>query len=151
MNPLNEEFTKIYFYATAGLRLIPPKEAEILLDYIRMIIEQTVFIFEKANVRIIEGDEEGIALWFAINYLENNLNGSDRTLGVHDLGGGNSSFSFFFFFHFLLFFKHQHKSVFHPKGILMKIHLSSTEIKNIIYMYSLFLKFLLSHHFNKNK
>ena len=116
MNPLNEEFTKIYFYATAGLRLIPPKEAEILLDYIRMIIEQTVFIFEKANVRIIEGDEEGIALWFAINYLENNLNGSDRTLGVHDLGGGNSSFSFFFFFSFSSIFQASTQICFSSKG-----------------------------------
>ena len=107
---LNEHLTEkektkipLYLFATAGLRSIDPKDAEKILQYLREIFTDSKFYFKRDFARIIDGSEEGVFMWLAVNEIFGNFDHGDNFLGTHDQGGGfffkmQCSFDFFFFF-----------------------------------------------------
>lgn len=68
--------TPLVLKATAGLRLLKPIEAENLLNAVREVISCSGFLTIKNAVEIMDGDDEGIYSWLAINTL----------LGIHQFG-----------------------------------------------------------------
>ncbi|KAF9053130.1 nucleoside phosphatase family-domain-containing protein [Panaeolus papilionaceus] len=98
--------TPIFLLATAGMRLLPPKQqAQILHETCRYFIKHSNFKIDDpsslgpcgSNVRIITGEEEGLFGWIAVNYLMDGFSGShqDRTTyGFLDMGGASTQIAF---------------------------------------------------------
>jgi len=61
--------TPLVLRATAGLRLLPDNEADILLDAVRDEFKHSGFLVDQDAVEIMDGTDEGIYSWFTINFL----------------------------------------------------------------------------------
>lgn len=82
--------TTVELRATAGLRLLPGKEADGLLDAVRAKLKGYPFSFNDDSVSIMDGAEEGAFQWLTMNYLLGNLDGDlSDTVATVDLGGGS--------------------------------------------------------------
>ena len=75
--------------ATAGLRLLPGKQAEDLLNAVRGLFGKYSFHLPPNPVAIMDGLDEGKFGWIAVNYLLNRLGPAHDqfTVGTIDLGG----------------------------------------------------------------
>ncbi|XP_063295043.1 nucleoside diphosphate phosphatase ENTPD5 [Pelobates fuscus] len=85
--------TPVIFKATAGLRLLPEHQAEALLSEVRRILRKSPFLVPDDSVSIMDGTDEGILAWIAVNFLTGRLNGH-HTVGIIDLGGGSTQVTF---------------------------------------------------------
>ena len=82
--------TKIYVYATAGMRLLPiDTQEKILSDLVKELEKQTKFIVKKKNIKVITGDDEGRFLWLALNQIISKFE-DDSTVGALDYGGASA-------------------------------------------------------------
>ncbi|UYV62412.1 ENTPD4 [Cordylochernes scorpioides] len=91
--------TPLFILATAGMRLLPASQQEALLGTVRTgIAANSTFLFSPEHVEIISGEQEGLYLWVALNYIMGRLNhdhpavpggGVTPTLGVLELGGAS--------------------------------------------------------------
>ncbi|KAH6908318.1 nucleoside-diphosphatase [Coprinopsis sp. MPI-PUGE-AT-0042] len=98
--------TPIFLLATAGMRLLPPRDqARVLQETCRFLITHTNFKIDNpsaagpcgSSVRIITGEEEGLFGWIAVNYLMNGFTGSSQdrtTYGFLDMGGASTQIAF---------------------------------------------------------
>jgi len=82
----------LYVRATAGLRLLPARQAESVLEVVsRALSNRTLCPFSFAGARVISGEEEALFGWLAINHL---LGRFDRVpwdpVGWLDLGGASA-------------------------------------------------------------
>jgi hypothetical protein len=97
--------------ATAGLRLLPGKQADDILDAVRLRLrEKYPFVVEPRNgVTVLDGQSEGAFAWLTLNYLLGHLGKpAGETVAAIDLGEFSGvlpappspvpSFFFFFFF-----------------------------------------------------
>ncbi|XP_059374784.1 ectonucleoside triphosphate diphosphohydrolase 6-like isoform X3 [Carassius carassius] len=81
--------------ATAGLRLLPGEKATILLDKVREVFSESLFLYRPDSVSIMDGTDEGMSAWITINFLAGGLHGTDTpTVGMLDLGGGSTQITF---------------------------------------------------------
>uniref|UniRef100_A0A8C1UTL7 nucleoside diphosphate phosphatase n=1 Tax=Cyprinus carpio TaxID=7962 RepID=A0A8C1UTL7_CYPCA len=55
--------------ATAGLRLLPGEKATILLDKVREVFSESLFLYRPDSVSIMDGTDEGMSAWITINFL----------------------------------------------------------------------------------
>jgi guanosine-diphosphatase len=101
--------TPIAVKATAGLRLLPGKQAEDIINQVRKMLE-TEYPFPIADgknsdgsrafkgVEIMEGKDEGVFAWITVNYLLDRIgsssSGRSETAAVMDLGGGSTQIVF---------------------------------------------------------
>ena len=104
--PSLQKDTPLFLLATAGMRLLPPqKQAEILLETCRFLVNHSYFKIEEpsavgpcgSSVRIITGEEEGLFGWIAVNYLMDGFSGSSlnpTTYGFLDMGGASTQIAF---------------------------------------------------------
>lgn len=88
------------------MRLLPPnKQAEILLETCRFLVNHSYFKIEEqsavgpcgSSVRIITGEEEGLFGWIAVNYLMDGFSGPSldhTTYGFLDMGGASTQIAF---------------------------------------------------------
>ena len=82
-----------YIYATAGMRLAPPSQAEKL--YPELTGDLVADGFKTVSVKTITGKMEGVYDWIALNYLKNTLaSPSKNTFGVLDMGGASTEIAF---------------------------------------------------------
>lgn len=85
--------TPIMVQSTAGLRLLPPAQAEAILETVRNEVSSWGFKFDRAQARIISGAEEGLNGWIATNYLKGVFDKEDLkeedTFGVIEMGGAS--------------------------------------------------------------
>lgn len=84
--------TPIVLKATAGLRLLPGKKSQIILDQVKQLFASSLFRkLGKNAVSIMDGDNEGIYGWLSVNYLSSKLESSkrDEMYSALDLGGGS--------------------------------------------------------------
>lgn len=88
------EKTPLVLKATAGLRLLPAKKAENLLNAIKTYFKQTPFLTTDNSVSILDGTDEGIFSWFTVNFLLERLNDSPKSVAALDLGGGSTQVTF---------------------------------------------------------
>ncbi|XP_016308997.1 ectonucleoside triphosphate diphosphohydrolase 6-like isoform X3 [Sinocyclocheilus anshuiensis] len=81
--------------ATAGLRLLPGEKATILLDKVREVFSECLFLYRPDSVSIMDGTDEGMSAWITINFLLGVLHGTETpTVGMLDLGGGSTQITF---------------------------------------------------------
>ena len=82
--------TPIMVGATAGLRLLPDGKADLILEEVRRYLSKYPFRFDKGDVKILSGVDEGAFAWLTLNYLLGNL-GLEYfdTVAAIDLGGGS--------------------------------------------------------------
>lgn len=64
--------TPLVLKATAGLRLLKGAEADNLLNAVRGVFHKSGYMISGNAVEIMDGTDEGIFSWFAINYLLGN-------------------------------------------------------------------------------
>lgn len=101
--------TPVAVKATAGLRLLPGKQAEDVIKAVRHMLELE-YPFPIADgknadgskaskgVEIMDGKDEGVFAWITVNYLLNRIGSSSpdklETAAVMDLGGGSTQIVF---------------------------------------------------------
>ena len=68
--------TPLYFFATAGLRLLPGHQAEDLLQEVRSLLRQ--YPFNTKVVEIMKGEDEGALQWLSINFLHGAISLSQK-------------------------------------------------------------------------
>jgi len=98
--------TPLFLLATAGMRLLSPKEqAQILQETCRFLSRHSNFKIDDpsdagpcgSSVRIITGEEEGLFGWIAVNYLMDGFSSSSderTTYGFLDMGGASTQIAF---------------------------------------------------------
>ncbi|XP_031438063.1 ectonucleoside triphosphate diphosphohydrolase 5-like isoform X2 [Clupea harengus] len=87
--------TPVVLRATAGLRLLPPKKAQALLDQVQDAFDESPFLVPEDSVTIMNGTSEGILAWVTVNYLTGHLQAKSKTTaGILDLGGGSTQITF---------------------------------------------------------
>lgn len=97
--------TPLFLHATAGMRLLPPKEQAPILENVCEYLQTNSDFYVphcKSHVNIIDGDTEGLYGWLSINYLigsfdwpEEHIHGNDHyTYGLLDMGGASTQVVF---------------------------------------------------------
>lgn len=97
--------TPIFVLSTAGMRLLPSKQRQALLDETcRSIAANSRFIVSpcSSHVQLIDGATEGVYGWIALNYLMGTFNGYDSrtpggapaSIGFMDMGGASTQIAF---------------------------------------------------------
>lgn len=79
----------VYFYATAGMRLLPQtKQKRLYNELKKWFIQQDEWQLKEAKT--ITGHEEGLYDWLSVNYRLGTFNADDNsTTGVMDIGGAS--------------------------------------------------------------
>lgn len=88
--------TPLFLYATAGMRLLPPKQRDdVLAEVCRFFRANYKFYLPDCNqhIQVISGEWEGIYGWVAINQLMGGF-ASGETLGFLDMGGASTQITF---------------------------------------------------------
>lgn len=84
--------TPVYLLGTAGLRRLEDDERERVLGACREVLARSPFRFENSYARVIDGKDEGMYGWAALNAAEGKLGvvGKEaETIGALDLGGSS--------------------------------------------------------------
>lgn len=81
----------ISFYATAGLRMTGEPIAQAILGNVKTLSEKYPFPIE--TIEIMDGKDEGVYAWIALNYLLDTIEGIE-TVAIMDLGGGSTQLVF---------------------------------------------------------
>ncbi|KZV96215.1 hypothetical protein EXIGLDRAFT_671419 [Exidia glandulosa HHB12029] len=99
--------TPLFLLATAGMRLLPKKQQDALLDAACKFLRfHSHFRIDGpselgpcgSSIRIISGEEEGLFGWIAVNYLMDGFDGTtsedQTTYGFLDMGGASTQIAF---------------------------------------------------------
>lgn len=86
-----------HIYGTAGMRLLPEAKQKRIYNKLMNIVNNN-FSYHMLpaaphNVKTISGKEEAVYDWLSVNYLDNQLAGSE-TVGVMDMGGASTQIAF---------------------------------------------------------
>ncbi|KAF7831555.1 putative apyrase 6 [Senna tora] len=80
--------TKIQLMATQELESLSVEVREKMLDSCRKVLWSSGFLFKDEWARVIQGEEQGISSWVAVNYALGNLGREPQeTTGIVELGG----------------------------------------------------------------
>lgn len=85
--------TPLIVRATAGLRLLPAKHANDLIESAKTAIKKLGYHIGPNAVTIMDGADEGIFIWYTVNLLHDHLN-TVKTLAALDLGGGSTQITY---------------------------------------------------------
>lgn len=91
-NSLKYEHIDFYAFGTAGLRIISPYRRGMLLDTLEGIAKKKGFA--TVYTSLLEGHEEGLFDWIAVNYAEGTFTNSQGTYCILDLGGGSAEIAY---------------------------------------------------------
>ncbi|EGV60025.1 hypothetical protein CANTEDRAFT_126815 [Yamadazyma tenuis ATCC 10573] len=95
--------TPIFVLATAGMRLLTPKDQKKLLSQTCLELKKnSKFVIHNCgdHIQIIDGETEGIYGWVGLNYLMNQLENYDgkdaahESIGFMDMGGASTQIAF---------------------------------------------------------
>ena len=101
---------RIYFRATAGMRLLETENRSRILGVVRELFSDNSFCpfyFEPEQARTLSGEEEAIYDWLGVNFLSSNgemlrdsqgsgtVTSPRYTFGALDLGGASTQISFY--------------------------------------------------------
>lgn len=79
----------VYFYSTAGMRLLSKKQQENINQMVTEWFDKQYY-WRLISARTISGKEEGIFAWLATNYDLNLLNQTEKPLvGIMEIGGAS--------------------------------------------------------------
>ncbi|WP_448215262.1 hypothetical protein [Endozoicomonas sp. 2B-B] len=88
-----ENINSIYFYSTAGMRVIRPQKRAALNDKIEKWLKEN-FLSATIEVATITGRKEGLYAWLALNYDNPRIKLQGDTVGVLDLGGASTQIAY---------------------------------------------------------
>jgi hypothetical protein len=83
----------VYFYATAGMRLLPYSKQKELYSFANVWFANHTN-WELIQAKTITGSEEGLFGWLAVNYQLGTLKEEGKAVGVLDTGGASVQISF---------------------------------------------------------
>lgn len=84
----------LYFYATAGMRLLPSQKQESYYHYLKQWFSNQSQ-WQLISAKTISGSDEGVLGWLAVNYELGTLASSEKPLvGVLDTGGASVQVTF---------------------------------------------------------
>lgn len=95
-----QKCTPVEVKATAGLRLLPGREGEAILEEVRVRLESDYpFAVSKDDhaIEIMDGKDEGVYAWITANYLLGKIGAGSpdaETMAVMDLGGASTQIVF---------------------------------------------------------
>lgn len=94
LNDAPEHHLPLYFYATAGMRLVSKSQQRLVYDVIRQsIVDKSEW--QLMDLKTITGREEGIFGWLAVNYQLGAFDNPKQPLvGVLDMGGASVQITF---------------------------------------------------------
>ncbi|CAM42020.1 ATP diphosphohydrolase [Leishmania braziliensis MHOM/BR/75/M2904] len=84
--------TSVTLKATAGLRLLPEADQQVLLDAAQQTLK--AFPFQSRGASIVSGAQEGVYGWLTVNYLLNRLDKEGATVATIDMGGASTQVVF---------------------------------------------------------
>lgn len=89
-----ESSLPVYFYSTAGMRLLPQPKQQQMYGYLQHWFgNQSQWQLQTAKT--ITGNEEGLYGWLSVNYqLGNFKQAAQNTVGVMDMGGASVQITF---------------------------------------------------------
>lgn len=94
LNDAPEQHLPLYFYATAGMRLISKPQQQKIYQVIRQVLLEKSE-WQLVDLRTISGQEEGVLGWLAVNYQVGAIDDSNIPwVGVLDMGGASVQISF---------------------------------------------------------
>ena len=83
--------TRIFVYATAGLRLLDETQQYYVMNQTySYLLKKSPFKIKPRYVRVISGIEEGIYGWISANHLKNRFCRNCNTFGALDMGGASN-------------------------------------------------------------
>ena len=89
-----EAHIPVYFYATAGMRLVSHPKQQLLYSKLRQWFATQVE-WQLLDAKTITGSEEGLFGWLAVNYRQGSFAAGEKPLiGVMDTGGASVQVSF---------------------------------------------------------
>lgn len=84
----------VYFYATAGMRLVPQAKQKVYYQNIRNWFNQNAN-WQLIDAKTITGDDEALYDWLSVNYhLKTLQSASTESVGVLDIGGASTQIAF---------------------------------------------------------
>jgi hypothetical protein len=87
-----QERIPVYFYATAGMRLVPQVKQKAYYEQLRNWFNKQVS-WQLISAKTIPGNEEALYDWLSVNYHLGTLN-SNSPIGVLDIGGASTQIAF---------------------------------------------------------
>lgn len=82
------QHVQVYFYATAGMRLLPLSKQKLYYDELqRWFTQQSQW--QLVEAKTITGNEEALYDWLSVNYHMGTLKDPDSSIGVMDMGGAS--------------------------------------------------------------
>ncbi len=91
LSKAEQKLTPVYFYATAGMRLLSANEQKWYYQKVRnWLLKHTAF--KIIDARTITGQEEGVYGWIALNFLRGF--GLRQKIGLLDMGGASTQIAF---------------------------------------------------------
>jgi hypothetical protein len=89
-----EQNMPVYFYATAGMRLLPQPKQQVYYQGLQQWFGSQAQ-WQLKSAKTITGSEEGLFGWLSVNYQLGNFNGADKPLAsVLDMGGASVQVTF---------------------------------------------------------
>lgn len=83
----------LYFYSTAGMRLLPlPKQQALYQELRAWFAQQSAW--KLVDARTITGNEEALFDWLSVNYHLGTLETPQHSIGVMDMGGASVQVAF---------------------------------------------------------
>eukprot|EP00545_Synedropsis_sp_CCMP1620_P002535 CAMPEP_0119031110 /NCGR_PEP_ID=MMETSP1176-20130426/41373_1 /TAXON_ID=265551 /ORGANISM="Synedropsis recta cf, Strain CCMP1620" /LENGTH=500 /DNA_ID=CAMNT_0006987497 /DNA_START=89 /DNA_END=1591 /DNA_ORIENTATION=+ len=82
--------TKVVLYATAGMRLIGETERTAVMTNVQEYLQKSDFSFKAGDAKVIDGKQEGMLGWLAVNFLNND---KQMSWGVLEMGGASVQFT----------------------------------------------------------
>lgn len=82
--------TRFFVFATAGMRLLPQKDQDVILDKTyEYLLKNSPYKLKRRYIRVISGIEEGVYGWISVNHLLGNFENHLPTVGALDMGGAS--------------------------------------------------------------
>ncbi|MDP3559295.1 MAG: multidrug DMT transporter permease [Legionellaceae bacterium] len=93
------EKVPVYFYATAGMRLLPEASQQALYRVLKKEFKERSFAGQKSlslvRAKTISGSDEGWFAWLTVNYQRGTFNAqSQGSAGIMDIGGASTQIAF---------------------------------------------------------
>lgn len=85
--------TPVYFYATAGMRLVSQDQQQQTYQSIKHWLENNTQ-YDIKKVATVSGQWEGAFDWLAVNYLIGDLQSNKSTAAVLDMGGASTEIAY---------------------------------------------------------
>ncbi|KAK4753731.1 hypothetical protein SAY87_001835 [Trapa incisa] len=82
--------TRVVLLVNGWLERLSLDQRDRILELFRQVLRKSTFKFRDEWVRELQGEDEGVYAWIAVNYVLGNLRGKPQdTTGVIELGGGS--------------------------------------------------------------